>query len=162
MVSKCCSWVSFLWSSRCCHMWKSNDEILTILRFATSREIFTSKGEFWYLGCKWKLDEVALHAVGICSMWTCFSTLMNVVVFPGQIRVIVLAGVESAVVKIQTCGAIWDGMLMSEVFFIYNEHLDVMLAELLVYKAAMEVSGFARGWKGVGMVQNCPFAAWQI
>ena len=39
-------------------------------------------------------------------MWMGFSTLMNVVAFPGQIRVIVLAGVESAVVKIQTFGVI--------------------------------------------------------
>ena len=32
-------------------------------------------------------------------------------------------------------------MLMSEVFFICNEHLDVMLAEFLVYKAEMQVGG---------------------
>ena len=25
----------------------------------------------------------------------------------------------------------------------------------------MHVGGFASGWKGVGVVQNCPFAAWQ-
>ena len=66
---------------------------------------------------------------------------MNVVAFPGQIRVIALAGVESAVVKIEIFDVIWDGMLMSEVFFICNEHLDVMLAEFLAYKAEMQVSG---------------------
>ena len=48
-------------------------------------------------------------------------------------------------------------MLTSEVFCI-----DVMLAKFLAYKAEMQASGFASGWKGVGMVQNCPFAAWQI
>ena len=36
-------------------------------------------------------------------------------------------------------------MLMSEVFSICNEHLDVMLAEFLAYKAEMQVSGFASG-----------------
>ena len=36
-------------------------------------------------------------------------------------------------------------MLMSEVFFTCNEHLDVMLAEFLVYKAEIWVSGFASG-----------------
>ena len=34
-----------------------------------------------------------------------------------------------------------------------------MLAEFLVYKAEMQVGGFASGWKGVAMVQNYPFAA---
>ena len=34
-----------------------------------------------------------------------------------------------------------------EVFFICNEHLDVMLAEFLVYETEMQVSGFASGWK---------------
>ena len=41
---------------------------------------------------------------------------MSAIAFPEQIRVIVLAGVESAVVKIQTFGAICDGMLTSDVF----------------------------------------------
>ena len=53
-------------------------------------------------------------------------------------------------------------MLTSEVFLICNEHLEVMLAKFLVYKAEVEVNGLASGWRGVGMVQNCPFAAWQI
>ena len=39
-------------------------------------------------------------------MWMGFSTLMNVVAFPGQIRVIVFAGAESGAVRIQTFGAI--------------------------------------------------------
>ena len=36
-------------------------------------------------------------------------------------------------------------MLMSEVFFICNEHLIVMIAKFLVYKADMQVSGFTSG-----------------
>ena len=53
-------------------------------------------------------------------------------------------------------------MLVSEVFLICNEHLEVMLAKFLVYKAKVQVGGLASGWKGEGMVQNCPFTAWQI
>ena len=87
---------------------------------------------------------------------------MNVIAFPGQIKVMVLVGVENAAVRIQTFGAIRDGMLMSEVFLICNEHLEVMLAKFLVYKAEVQVGGLASGWKGVGIVQNCPSADWQI
>ena len=36
-------------------------------------------------------------------------------------------------------------MLMSEVVFICTEHLDVMLAEFMVYKAEMQVTGFGSG-----------------
>ena len=32
-----------------------------------------------------------------------------------------------------------------------KEHLDVILALLLAYRAAMHVGGLARGWKGVEM-----------
>ena len=39
-----------------------------------------------------------------------------------------------------------------------KEHLDVILALLLVYRAAMHVGGLARGWKGVEIWQNCPLA----
>ena len=111
---------------------------------------------------RWKCDDVALQAGDIPNMWMGFSTLMNVIAFPGQIRVMVLAGVENAVVRIQTFGAIRNGMLTSEVFLICNEHLEVMFARFLVYKPEVQVGGFASGWKGVGMVKNCPFVAWQI
>ena len=55
-------------------------------------------------------------------MWMGFSTLMNIVAFPGQIRVIVFASAESGVVKIQRFGAICDGMLTSKVFLTCSEH----------------------------------------
>ena len=35
--------------------------------------------------------------------------------------------------------------------------LKVMLAKFLMCKADVQVGGFASGWKGVGMVHNCPF-----
>ena len=80
-----------------------------------------------------------------------FSTLMNVVAFPGQIRVIVFASAESSMVRIQTFGAICNGMLISEVFLICNKHCAEMLDRFLVYKAEAHIGGFANGWKGVGM-----------
>ena len=39
-----------------------------------------------------------------------------------------------------------------------KEHLDAMLALLLAYRMAMHMGGLARGWKGMGMWQNCPLA----
>ena len=84
---------------------------------------------------------------------------MNIVALPGQIRAIVLAGVETGVVRIQTFGTICVGMLTSKVFLICNEHWEEMLARFLAYKAEIHVGRFASGWKGVGIVQNCPFAA---
>ena len=94
-------------------------------------------------------DDAALQAVSILNMWMGFSTLMNIIAFPGQIRVMVLAGVENAVVRIQMFGAIWDGMLTSEVSLICNEHIEVMLAKFLVYKAEVQVGGFASCWGGL-------------
>ena len=90
-----------------------------------------------------------------------FSTVMNVVAFPGHIRVIMLAGAECGVVRIHTFGAICDGMFTSNVFLTCSEHCEEMLSWFLMYKAEVHGGGFASGWKGVGMLQNCPFAAWQ-
>ena len=80
-------------------------------------------------------------------MWMGFSTLINIVAFPGQIRVIVLAGAESGMVRIQTFGAICDSMLTFEVFLTCNEHHAEMLARFLVYKAEVHVGGFAKAGK---------------
>ena len=88
-----------------------------------------------------------------------FFTLMNFVAFPGQMRVIVVVTAEGAVVKIQKCGPSCEGILASEVFLIHNEHLVEILAVFLVYKAVMQDGGFAIGWNGVGLFQNCPFAS---
>ena len=74
-------------------------------------------------------------------------------------RVIVVVTAEGAVVNIQTFGVIFEGILTSEVFLICNEHLVEILTVCLVYKAVMQDGGFASGWNGVGMLQNCPFAS---
>ena len=62
--------------------------------------MFTSKCKFWYVGGRWKCYDVALQAGSILNIWMGFSTLMSIIAFPGQIRVMVLAGVEEAVVRI--------------------------------------------------------------
>ena len=83
-----------------------------------------------------------------------FFILLNFVVSPGQMRVIVVVTAEGAVVNIQIFGAIWEGILISEVFLICNEHLVEILAVFLAYKAVVQDGGFASGWNGVGMLQN--------
>ena len=67
----------------------------TMWMFAMFKETLTSMCEVWYLGGRWKFDEVALKAVGILKMCTDFLVVMNVVTFPVHIRVMVLDGVES-------------------------------------------------------------------
>ena len=153
MVVKCCSCVSFLLSSKCCHTWKSSAETFTIWRFAMFKA--------WYLGHSWKFDEVVLQAVGILKMCTGFLIVMNDVAFLGHIRVMVLAGVESGVVGIQTSGDICVGWYTSEVFLICNKHCKVIPARFFTYRAVIHDGGFSNGWKGVGILHNCLFAAWQ-
>ena len=78
-------------------------------------------------------------------MCTGFLTVMNVVAFPGHIRVMVLAGVESGVVRIQTSSDICVGRFTSEVFLICNEHHEVIPARFFKYKAEVHDGGFANG-----------------
>ena len=74
-------------------------------------------------------------------------------------RVILVVTTEGAVVRIQTFGASCEGILTSELFLICSEHLIEILAVFLAYKAVMQDGGFASGWNGVEMLQNCPFAS---
>ena len=76
---------------------------------------------------------------------------MSVVAFPGQIRVIVLTSAERGVLRIQTFGAICNGMLTSKVFLTCNQHRAEMFAGFLVYKAEVHIGGLTKGCKGVGM-----------
>ena len=76
------------------------------------------------------------------------------VVFSGHISMMVLAGAESGVVRIQTSGHICVGRFTSEVFHICNEHGEVISAGLLAYRAETHDGGFAIGWKGVVILQN--------
>ena len=74
--------------------------------------------------------------------------------FSGHINVMVFAGAASGVVRIQTSGATWVGRFISDAFCICNEHFEVISAVFLAYRAAIQDGGFARGWKGVVMLQN--------
>ena len=76
------------------------------------------------------------------------------VAFSGHISMMVLAGTESGVVRIQTSGDICVGKFISEVFLICNEHCKVISAERLAYRAVTHDGRFAKGWKGVVILQN--------
>ena len=80
--------------------------------------------------------------------------VMVSVAFSGHIGLLVLAGVESGVMRIQTSGDICVGKFTPEVFLICNEHCEVISAGLLAYRAATYSDGFAKGRKGVVILQN--------
>ena len=80
--------------------------------------------------------------------------VMVSVAFSGHIRVMVLAGAESGVIRSQTSGDTYVGRFTSEVFLICNEHCEVISAGLLVYRAETHDGGIAKGWKGVVILQN--------
>ena len=95
-------------------------------------ETLTSKFEVWYLGGSWKFDELALQAIGILKMCTGFLKVMDSVAFLGHINIMVLAGVESGVVRIQTSDDICVGRFSSEIFLIYIEHCEVIPARFCI------------------------------
>ena len=142
------SCVSFPWSFKCCHMWKSNDDMLIMLKFAMSREMLTANAEGSYHGGKWKCGDVVLQAGGSCKTLMGFCTVINFVVSPGQMRVILHVTLEDVEVSIHTSGAIDEGMLMLWSFLTCNEHLVEMLAAFLVYRAEMQDGGLASSWRG--------------
>ena len=65
--------------------------------------------------------------------------------FSGHISMMVLAGAESRVMRIQTSGDIWVGKFTSDAFHICNEHCEVISAVLLAYKTVTQDGGFAKG-----------------
>ena len=97
---------------------------------------------------------MALQAVSILRMCTVFLTVMVSVAFSGHINVIVLAGAESGVKRIQTSGDVCVGRFTPKVFLICNEHCKVIPAGLLTYTAETHDGGFAKGCKGVVIQQN--------
>ena len=97
---------------------------------------------------------MALQAIGILRMCTGFLVVMVSVAFSGLINVMVLAGAENGVVRIQTSGDIFVGKFTSKFFLICNEHCAVIPAGLLAYRAETHDGGFAKGLKGVVILQN--------
>ena len=73
----------------------------------------------------------------------------------------VFAGAASDVVRFQTSGDTWVGRFIPDAFCICSEHFKVISTVLLAYRAAIQDGGFAKGWEGVVMLQNWPFASWQ-
>ena len=87
-------------------------------------------------------------------MCTGFCIMIVSMAFSGHINVMVFAGAASGVVRIQTSGATWVGRFIPDAFHICNEHLEVISTVLLAYRAAIQDGGFAKGRKGVVMLQN--------
>ena len=81
--------------------------------------------------------------------------------FLGHINVTVFAGAASGVLRIQTSGDTWVGKYTSGTFHICNEHCEVISTVLLAYRAVIQDGGFAKGWKGMVMLQNWLFASQQ-
>ena len=71
--------------------------------------------------------------------------MMVSMTFLGHVSVMVLAGAESGVVRIQTSADIWVGKFTSDAFHFCNEHCEVISAVLLAYRAASQDGGFAKG-----------------
>ena len=88
---------------------------------------------------------MALQAIDSFSVCTGFCIMMVSMAFSGHINVMVFAGAASGVVRIQISGAIWVGKFVSDAFCICSEHFEVISAVILVYKAAIQDSGFANG-----------------
>ena len=80
--------------------------------------------------------------------------MMVSMAFLGHINVMVIAGVASGVVRIQTSDAICIGKFIPDVFHTCYEHFEVISAVLFAYRAAIQDGGFAKDWKGVVMLQN--------
>ena len=87
-------------------------------------------------------------------MCTGFCIVMVSMAFSRHINVMVFAGAASGVVRIQTSGAIWVGKFIPDSFRICSEHFEVISAVLFAYRAVIQDCGFAKGWKGVVMLQN--------
>ena len=87
-------------------------------------------------------------------MCTGFCIMMVSMAFLGHINVMVFAGAASDVVRIQTSGAIWVGKFIPDAFHICSEHFEVISAILFAYRAFIQDSGFAKGRKGMVMLQN--------
>ena len=81
-------------------------------------------------------------------MWIGFFRVIDLVAALGQMRAILVVIAEGAEVRIHTFGAIDVGILILLVFLMWNEHLMLMLAIFLAYKAVIQEGG----WQGVAKV----------
>ena len=105
---------------------------------------------------------MALHAGCNQSIWMGVCSMMDLGASPGQMSVIPDGTAAVGEVIIQTLGAIDVGMLTLLHFLICSEHLFLMLALSLAYKADIPVGGLVTGRVGVFKLQNCPLAFWHV
>ena len=91
-------------------------------------------------------------------MWMGVCVLVNLGASSGQINVIPVDYNLVAEVSIHRLGAISVGMVALSIFLICREHLFSIPALFLAQIAAMHGVGWASGWRGAIMLQNCPFA----
>ena len=86
---------------------------------------------------------MALQAVGILRMCTGFLMVMVSVALSRHINMMVLAGVESGVMRIQTSSDICVDRFTSECFLICNKHSEAIPAGFFAYKGETHDGGFA-------------------
>ena len=147
MLNKWWSWVPFQWSSRCCHILNSGDEIFIMLRLAVLRDMLIVSSWLSH-GGRWKCWDVALQAGSNWRTWMDACVLMNTGASSGQMSIIPVNTAVGAKVSIQTFGAIGVGMLTLLAFLICSEHLFSMPALSFMYKAAIHVGGFTSDRRG--------------
>ena len=93
--------------------------------------------------------------MGICVM-------MDLGASPGQMSIIPDDTAVGGEVTTQTFGVIDVGMLKLLPNLICSEHLFLMLALSLVYKADVYIGGFVSGRRGVFKLHNCLLAFWHV
>ena len=91
--------------------------------------------------------------MGVCGM-------MDLGASPGQISIIPDDTAVGGEVIIQMFGVIDVHMLTLLAFLICSEHLFLMLAFSLAYKAVIHVAGIESGRRGVFKLQNCLLTCW--
>ena len=88
-------------------------------------------------------------------MWMGVCGMMELGAFPGQMSIIPDDTAAGGDVITQTLEATDVGMLTLLAFLICSEHLFLMLALSLPYKADIQVGGFVSSRRGVFKLQNC-------
>ena len=160
MLVKWWSWVPVQWSSRCCHILNFGDEIFILLRFTVLRDMLIVILWVSYHDGRSKCFDVALHPSGSQRMWMGICVVMSLGAVSRQMSIIAVDTAVGAEVSIHTFGAIDVGMLTLLAFLICSEHCFSIQALFFVYIAVIHDGGFATGWRGALILQNCPLACW--
>ena len=106
--------------------------------------------------------DVALHAGCNWSTWMGVCGLVDLGASPVQMSVIPDGTAAGGDVITLTLGVTDVGMLTLLAILICSEHLLLMLALSLAFKADIQVGGFASSKRGVFKLQNCLLAFWHV